>query len=154
MINPRRPLLAIAAAAAFFVSGAVWAQPAMPDLKLFAASADVQAALAQAKAALKPGAALSTAPLLSLAPYAAGLEYRPGKAPASVHPTQAEMMIVVQGSGSMVSGGKLVGAHAAGTSGSGSEGGVSVVFTPGAIALVPENTPHQVIPDAGGALVL
>jgi mannose-6-phosphate isomerase-like protein (cupin superfamily) len=134
--------------------GAALAQPAMPDMKLFAASADVQALIAKAKADLKPGAPMDSERLLSLAPYGASLEYRPGTAPASVHAKQAELMVVVQGSGIMVSGGTLTGANPAGTSGSGVAGGVSVPFTPGAVAFVPENTPHQMIPDAGNALVV
>jgi len=150
-------------AAALFVPATAFAQPAMPDLKLFAASADVQALIAKAKADRKGDAPLTNERLLNLAPYAVNLEYRPLKAPAAVHVKEAELMYVVQGTGTLVTGGKLTGvtpadpanARAAlNPSGTGIEGGTPLPFTPGAIAFVPENTPHQVIPDAGSTLVL
>ena len=47
-------------------------------------------------------------PILLLAPYKAQLEYRPATAPAALHEKDAELMVVLQGTGNIVTGGKLV----------------------------------------------
>ena len=47
--------------------------------------------------------------LLQLAPYTANLEYRGAVGPAAVHEKEAELFYVIDGSGTLVTGGKLVG---------------------------------------------
>ncbi len=85
------------------------AQGAAPAAKLFAGSADVTAMMAKAKSERKADQPNFIQPIVQLAPYTANLEYRVGgvKAPASVHEREAEMFYVVEGSGTLVTGGKL-----------------------------------------------
>jgi mannose-6-phosphate isomerase-like protein (cupin superfamily) len=83
--------------------------------------------------------------LLSLAPYKANLEYRASVGPASVHEKEAEMFYVIDGSGTLTTGGKLTGetrTNAENLSGTGIEGGHDQTMSKGDVAIVPENTPH------------
>lgn len=134
----------------------VFAQPATP-MKTFMSSSEIMGLIEKAKADRKGDAPLVAEPILSLAPYRAQLEYRPGNSPPAVHETDAEMMYVLQGTGTIVTGGKLINekrnnAHNLG--GTGIEGGNSQAVTPGAMVIVPEGTPHQVMPSGGQPIVL
>jgi len=128
--------------------GSVFAQQAAPAaqaLKTFASSADVTALIAKAKATRKPDQANLIQPLLQLAPYTANLEYRAGVANAAVHEKEAELFYVVDGAGTLVTGGKLTAesrTNAENLSGSGIEGGKAQRVSKGDFILVPENTPH------------
>ena len=104
------------------------------SLKTFASSADVQALIAKAKSEHKDGQAIVTEPILQFAPYTATLEYRASAGAAAVHPDQAEMMYVIEGSGTLVTGGKLTGKTI--------EGGESRTVSKGDFLVVPEGTPH------------
>src|SRR5207253_1654723 len=73
------------------------------------------------------------------------LEYRAGVANGAVHEKEAEMFYVVDGAGTLVTGGKLTGetrTNAENLSGSGIEGGKSQRVAKGDFIMVPENTPH------------
>ena len=85
------------------------AQNPPPPLKLFASAADVTAMIAKAKAERKPDQPNFIQPIVGLAPYTANLEHRVAgiPAPASVHEREAEMFYVVEGSGTLVTGGSL-----------------------------------------------
>jgi mannose-6-phosphate isomerase-like protein (cupin superfamily) len=128
--------------------GSVLAQqtaPAAQAPKTFVSSADVTALIAKAKATRKPDQANLAQPLLQLAPYTANLEYRAGVANGAVHEKEAEMFYVVEGAGTLVTGGKLTGetrTNAENLSGSGIEGGKSQHVAKGDFIMVPENTPH------------
>ena len=130
------------------VPGSVLAQQAAPPApapKTFVSSADVSALAAKAKATRKPDQANLVQPLLQLAPYTANLEYRAGVANAAVHEKEAEMFYVVDGAGTLVTGGKLTAenrTNAENLSGSGIEGGQSRHVSKGDFIIVPENTPH------------
>ncbi len=127
-----------------------------PNTKLFASADDIVALVAKAKADRKEGAPLTSEPILRLAPYRANLEYRTATAPAAVHETEAEMMYVLEGSGTVVTGGKLVNEkrnNEANLSGSAIEGGSSQTVNKGDVLIVPQNTPHQVIP-SGPPIIL
>ncbi len=131
------------------------AQPT--DMKEFASSADVKAMIAKAKREHKSDQANFVQPILKLAPYTANLEYRTGVAPASVHEKQAEMFYVIEGSGTLTTGGKLAGEkrlNPANLSGTGIDDGSSRHVAPGDFVIVPENTPHWFNKIDGGALVL
>ena len=78
-------------------------------MKIFASSADVAALAAQAKSERKENQALVSKPILRLAPYTASLEYRASVGPAAIHEKEAEFFYVIDGSATMVTGGKLVG---------------------------------------------
>jgi len=112
----------------------------------FASGADVAAKLAKAKSDLRPGQAMITARLIQAAPYTMDLEYR-GAAPqrATFCVDRAEMVYVLEGSATMVTGGKLVNesaTNAAVHTGTAIEGGKSRHIGPGDQYFVPENTPY------------
>ncbi len=94
--------------AAFLISLPALAQQAAPPTKLFSSGADVQALIAKAKAEHKGG---NTALLVVNAQgYPMQLEYRTATTPPSIHPTHAELIEVVEGSCTLITGGTLVGA--------------------------------------------
>ncbi len=115
--------------------------------KLFASAGDVKALIAKAKAERKPDQPNFSQPIVSLAPYNANLEYRVGglNAPASTHDKDAELFYVVEGSGTVVTGGTLQNERRTNpdnASGTGIEGGAPRKIAAGDWVLVPEKTPH------------
>jgi mannose-6-phosphate isomerase-like protein (cupin superfamily) len=119
--------------------------PAMAPMNTFVSSSDVAAMIAKAKSERKADQPLFLQPLLQLAPYTANLEYRAVVGPAAVHEKEAELFYVVDGSGTMVTGGKLVNekrTNAENLSGTGIEGGASRTVAKGDFIMVPEGTPH------------
>ena len=120
-------------------------QPAGQAMKMFASSSDVAALIAQAKSERKDNQAIVTKPILRLAPYNANLEYRASVGPAAVHEKEAEMFYVIDGSATLMTGGKLTKearTNAENLTGSGIEGGTSRAIAKGDFVIVPENTPH------------
>src|SRR5215472_251593 len=117
---------------------------AAPSMKLFSSSADVQALIAKAKSERKEGQATVSLPILQLAPYNANLEYRASVGPAAVHEKEAEMFYVIDGSATLVTGGKLTSETRNGDNltGTGVEGGSPRNVAKGDFIIVPENTPH------------
>ena len=84
--------------------------------------------------------------LIRLTPYAINLEVRSASRAASVHETEAEMFYVIEGAGTLVTGGKLVGetrTNAENLSGTAIEGGVTRRVSKGDWILVPAGEPHQ-----------
>ena len=152
----RSGLLALTFAATIAASGTSWgAEPTPP--RTFMSHSEIAALVDKAKADRKGDAPLTSEPILSLAPYRAQLEYRPATAPAAVHEKDAELMVVLQGAGNIVTGGKLVGekrTNAANLSGASIAEGHSQAVTVGDMLIVPANTPHQVIPTGGAPIVL
>jgi mannose-6-phosphate isomerase-like protein (cupin superfamily) len=134
-----------AAAAALLTASLVAQQKGgAPAPKLFSSSADVQALIAAAKAQRTKEQPLVTQRILALAPYNANLEYRASVGTASVHETEAEMFYVIEGSATLVTGGKLVGETRNGENltGSAIEGGNSQAVAKGDFIMVPEKTAH------------
>ena len=127
---------------------AVAQQPAQSGaamMKTFASSSDVAALIAKAKADRKEGQPTVSEPIMRLAPYNVNLEYRTAVAPAALHEKDAEMFYVIDGSATMVTGGKLVDekrTNEANLSGASIEGGNSRHIAKGDFIFVPENTPH------------
>ena len=108
-------------------------------------ASDVTALIAKAKAERKDNQALLAQSMIQLAPYNVSLEYRAAVANAAVHETEAELFYVIDGSATLVTGGKLTNenrTNAANLSGSGIEGGVSRRIAKGDFIMVPEGTPH------------
>jgi mannose-6-phosphate isomerase-like protein (cupin superfamily) len=139
--------LTVAAAAVLALTcfGAAGAQAPVPDMKTFASSADVQALIANARKIHKPGEPLVAQPILSLAPYRASLEYRAAVGPAAVHEKEAEFFYVIDGSATLVTGGKLAGEkrqNPTNLSGTGIDGGQARDVSKGDFIVVPEGTPH------------
>ncbi len=152
-----RPLPFAVACLACVAAAAASAQPPAPPQKTFVSSSEVEGLVAKAKAERKPDQPLVAEPILSLAPYRAQIEYRPALAPAALHEKDAELMYVLQGTGNIVTGGKLVNekrTNAANLTGTSIESGHSQAVKPGDYVFVPENTPHQVEPTGGAPIVL
>ncbi len=141
-----RTAIGLAAAIALLSLAPARAQaPAAPDLKTFAASADVQALIANARQNHKPGTPTMVQRILSLAPYAANLEHRTAVGTANVHEKEAELFYVIEGSGTLVVGGRLTKearTNPTNLAGEGIEGGQSRPVAKGDLFIVPENTPH------------
>src|SRR5947207_8447151 len=121
--------------------------PAAP--KLFAGSSDVTAMIAKAKSERKPDQPNFVQPIVQLAPYNANLEYRAAgvAAPASVHEREAEMFFVIEGAGTLVTGGTLRDekrSNAENLTGSAIEGGTPRRLAKGDWVMVPEKTAHWV----------
>jgi mannose-6-phosphate isomerase-like protein (cupin superfamily) len=149
-----RPLLLLS-----LLAGPALAQgaPTPPD-RLFVSAADIQALEAKAKGQndAKP-APLISQNLLSMAPYRANLEYRSSKAPASIHDNDKELMSVVDGSGTIITGGTIPDVkrtNPANQTGSDIAGGASRHIAKGDFLVVPEGVPHMLVPDQGSTLVL
>ncbi|HWC63173.1 MAG TPA: cupin domain-containing protein [Rhizomicrobium sp.] len=127
-----------------------------PPLKTFLASADIQAL--EAKAKTMPAAPLISQPIVGTGGYRASLEYRSGApAPASIHDSEAELMVVVDGSGTITMGGTLVDGkrtNPANQSGSSITGGAPQHVTKGDMLIVPQGVAHQIAADSGVAVVL
>ena len=131
-------------------------QPGAQAMKDFSSSADVTALIAKAKSDRKGNLPVVSQRLLSLAPYNANLEYRAAVGPASVHEREAEIFYVIDGSGTLMTGGKLVNetrSNPANLSGTAVEGGTSRSVGKGDFFVVPENTPHW-FSEIHGVLVL
>jgi quercetin dioxygenase-like cupin family protein len=111
----------------------------------YKSAADVAAMIAKAKAQndTKAQATISQA-ILRLAPYAVNLEYRGSVGPAAIHVKEAEMFYVIDGSGTLITGGKLVGETKNGDNltGTAIEGGTPQAVAKGDFIIVPENTGH------------
>lgn len=153
----RALILASTLIATFAVSSA-WAQsPAPPLISQFMSHKDIMALIDKAKADRKPNAPVTAEPILLLAPYRAQLEYRPGNAPAAVHTKDAELMVVLEGTGTIITEGKLVDekrVNAYNLSGPSISGGNSHAVVRGDTIFIPPNTPHQVIAGGGAPIVL
>src|SRR3984957_21231949 len=122
-----------------------WAQQPAPPTKTFTSAADVAGLLAKAKSEHKDGQPTVIENILHLAPYNANLEYRTAVGPAAVHEREAEMFYVLDGSATLITGGKLTNekrTNAENLSGTGIEGGSSQAVAKGDVVIVPENTPH------------
>jgi mannose-6-phosphate isomerase-like protein (cupin superfamily) len=129
---------------------------APPPTKAFSSSADVQALIAKAKGERKDGQPLVLERILSLAPYNANLEYRASVGPAAIHEKEAEVFFVIDGSGTMVTGGKLANekrTNPANLTGTGIEGGTPRDVAKGDFIIVPEGTAHW-FSSINGAIVL
>jgi len=91
-------------------SSMAFAQQAAPNAassRTAVSAADVQAMIAKAKSERKEGQALLAQSMIQLAPYNVSLEYRSAVANAAVHETEAELFYVIDGSATLVTGGKL-----------------------------------------------
>ena len=137
--------------ALLFMAAAAQAQqaPAAPQgdmpLHTYTSASDVTALIAKAKSERKEGQANVIEHILNAAPYSANLEYRASIGPAAIHEHDAEFMYVIDGSATMVTGGKLVNekrTNPANLSGTGIEGGTSQHVSKGDFMVVPENTAH------------
>jgi mannose-6-phosphate isomerase-like protein (cupin superfamily) len=125
-------------------------------MKTFASSNDVANLIAKAKTDRKEGQAIVIETILALAPYKANLEYRTAAGPAAIHEDDAEFFYVIDGKGTLVTGGKLIGEarlNPKNLTGKGIEGGTSTIVSKGDFLIIPQNTPHW-IDSVDGTLIL
>jgi mannose-6-phosphate isomerase-like protein (cupin superfamily) len=130
-----------------------------PAAKTFTSAADVVAMIAKAKNERKPDQANFVQPLLEAAPYRANLEYRVHGVDSNpnVHEHEAELFYVVEGGGTLTTGGKLRNEkrlNPNNLTGTGIEGGTSRRIAKGDFFLVPENTPHGFTETEGTLVVM
>ncbi|MGH6828561.1 MAG: cupin domain-containing protein [Rhizomicrobium sp.] len=142
---------------ALFLTAPAVAQPTQPGPRTFTSEAEIQQLIAKAKADRKGDAPITVEPILVLAPYRANLEYRPAAAAAAVHDTEDELMVVLEGGGTIRLGGQLVNpkrTNPTNQSAASISGGRDQVLSKGDVLIVPHGTPHQVIAVEAPALVL
>jgi mannose-6-phosphate isomerase-like protein (cupin superfamily) len=118
--------------------------PAGPPEVTTVTAADLAAIIAK-----QPSDRNGSQALIKLAPYSVNMEHRVVSQAAAVHEHDAELFYVIDGAGTIVTGGKLV----ASPSGNSIQGGVSRKISKGDFVLVPEGVPHQ-IPTVEGNLTV
>jgi mannose-6-phosphate isomerase-like protein (cupin superfamily) len=142
--------------AALALCGASAAHGQAADVKTYAGSSEVEALIAKAAADIKPDQPIIVQPLIRLAPYRANLEYRQAPVPPAVHITEAEFFYVIDGAGTLTTGGELVDPtrpNAANLSGKAIVGGTTRRVGKGDFFIVPQDTPHW-FSEIDGALVM
>lgn len=132
------------AAAALLLAVPATAQTAT-DPTSFATAKEVQAQLKAMLAEMKPGQGFAWKPLVRDGSNNAAIEIwkKPGK--PAVHPDQAEYAIVLEGAGTLVSGGTMPDREVRNPTlveGSRIEGGTTRTLAPGDVILVPAGVPH------------
>jgi mannose-6-phosphate isomerase-like protein (cupin superfamily) len=137
---------AIIALALLVVSSVAFAQAPAPSpaaSRTMVSAADVAAMIAKAKAERKDQPLLAQS-MIQLAPYNVSLEYRASVGNSAVHETEAELFYVIDGSATLVTGGKLTDAtrNGANLTGKAIEGGSSRKVAKGDFIMVPEGVPH------------
>jgi len=116
-------------------------------------SADLKAALG-ALATDRPSAAVR---VFSLDPYNVAVEQRqPRPQGAAAHADRAELFYVIEGSGTMLTGGAITDGKENGpnTQGTTISGGTRLAFNPGDFIMVPSGVPHQFVDLAGPVRVM
>ena len=145
----------IAALLAFAAPAA--AQERQVPTKLFASAAEVEGLIAKAKADRKGDAPTTVEPILVFGTYHANLEYRPIAGPAALHDTENEIMVVIEGSGTITTGGQMVDPtrpNPTNETAAAISGGSDTAIGKGDFIMVPHGTPHQITAVKDGPLVL
>ena len=135
--------LRLCTALAMLVAAPLAAQSSDPAR--FAAAADVRTQIAAMAKAMKPGQGFAWQPLVQADGHVAALEIWKSPGRPAVHPAQAEYVMVVDGAGTMISGGSLADAKPTRpdlTEGSRIVGGTTRTLKPGDVFLVPAGVPH------------
>jgi mannose-6-phosphate isomerase-like protein (cupin superfamily) len=141
-------ILALAMVGSLALGDRVVAQGGAQPPKTFASAAEVEAMINKAKRERTPDQANFIQQIVRLAPYNVNLEYRVAgvETPATQHETEAELIFVVDGAGTLVSGGKLTEekrTNPTNLAGKEVEGGTSQRIAKGDYAFIPEGTPHS-----------
>ena len=121
-------------------------QPSPGELKTFTSSADVVKLIENAKRETKNKDLPNfTQSLLQSNSYKATLEYRAKAGTPSIHEAEAELIYIVDGSATFVTGGKLINekrTNATNVGGTGIENGETRKVSKGDFIMVPQGTPH------------
>ena len=141
-------IFALALVSSLALGDRVVAQDGAQPPKTFASAAEVEAMINKAKNERKPDQANFIQQIVRLAPYNANLEYRVAgvDTPATLHESEAELIFVVDGAGTLISGGKLTEekrTNPTNLAGKEVEGGTSQRIAKGDYAFIPENTAHS-----------
>lgn len=136
---------ALAAAALLLAAASPAMAQTAADPTSFTGAKDVQAQLKVMLAEMKPGQGFAWKPLVRNGSNIAAIEIwkKPGK--PAVHPDQAEYAIVLEGAGTLVSGGTMPDRevrNATLVEGSRIEGGTTRTLAAGDVILVPAGVPH------------
>lgn len=126
-------------------ASATAASPADADQTGFASGKDVRAQVTAMLAEMTPDQGFLWRPLVRDGARIAAIEIwkKPGR--PAVHPTEAEYVVVLDGAGTLVSGGTLTGPITRQNGlveGARIEGGVTRALGPGDVLLVPAGVPH------------
>lgn len=137
--------LLFAASSGIAAASAQTSSPQAADPSGFASGADVQTQIREMLAAMKSDQGFMWRPLVRDGATVAAIEIwkKPGR--PAVHPAEAEYAIVLEGSGTLVSGGTMADSKARNTNlveGSRIEGGVTRPLGPGDVILIPAGIPH------------
>jgi mannose-6-phosphate isomerase-like protein (cupin superfamily) len=141
-------ILALAVVGSLALGGRVAAQGGAQPPKTFASAADVEAMINKAKSERTPDQANFIQQIVRLAPYNVNLEYRVAgiDTPATQHESEAELILVIDGAGTLLSGGRLTEekrTNPTNLAGKDVEGGTSQRIAKGDYAFIPEGTPHS-----------
>jgi len=141
------------------VGDGVAAQGGAQPPKTFASAADVEAMINKAKTERTPDQANFIQQIVRLAPYNVNLEYRVAgvDTPATLHETEAELIFVVDGAATLLSGGKLTEekrTNPSNLAGKDVEGGTSQRIAKGDYIFMPENTPHAFRKTEGRLIIM
>jgi mannose-6-phosphate isomerase-like protein (cupin superfamily) len=110
-----------------------------------ATAADVRAAVKAMAAEMKPGQGFAYRPLVRAGQTVAALEYWKAPGRPAIHPADAEYAIVLEGAGTLVSGGTMTDPEVTNpglTQGGRIEGGATRRLAPGDVIMVPAGAPH------------
>jgi mannose-6-phosphate isomerase-like protein (cupin superfamily) len=135
---------AVVLAACLGGAGSVHAQEAADHTSLATAS-DLKTQVAAMFAAMKPGQTFMWQPTLKDGPRISAVEIWKAPGRPAVHVEQAEYITVLQGSGTLVTGGHLKNPHSTGAGqldGDDIEGGTTRQLVAGDVVLIPAGTPH------------
>ncbi|RZF64655.1 cupin domain-containing protein [Sphingomonas populi] len=150
-------LLRTAVALALLATAApILAQTPPADPTGLAKAADIQAQVATMAREMKPEQHFAWRPLLRDGGTTAALEYWTAPGKPAIHPTDAEYTIVIEGAGTLVSGGRMIDpvtTKSGMIEGSRIEGGTTRDLKPGDVVLIPAGIPHW-FGITGGKLVL
>ena len=131
-------------ASCLMVAGTVHAQDAA-DHTSFASPEDIKAQVGAMFSAMTPGQTFKWQPLLKDGPRTAALEIWKAPGRPAIHVAEAEYFTVVQGTGTLVTGGHMVHPHqvnAGMLDGDAIEGGTTRTLVVGDTVLIPAGTPH------------
>lgn len=131
------------------------AQSANPPAAV-ADSAEIRTAVAEMAAEMREGQGFHYRPLLRDGRTVAALEYWKAPGRPAVHPSEAEYAVVIEGAGTLVSGGTMAEPRETRpglVEGARIEGGATRALHPGDVILVPAGVPHW-FGVTGGKLVL